>query len=215
MQWLSPNNINGNSSFDSLYSNNNSNNSNFFFKKYEHFLKRLSVVVVVDVVDSRAMVSCCCCWYHIMKYKKVKNGNMINLEKVSWIPLLVTWRFCTIGGQLDPPVGDVTFLHHQRSVRSPCWLRTPQNCILAWRSNLGLLLSFIFCHCYYFCRCLSFVVCCRQLLFVFFYIYCLLLFVLYCFSFVVACGLSFIGVYHLSLVVVCCCLLLFVVCCCL
>ena len=75
-----------------------------------------------------------------------------------------------------------------------------------------LLLSFIFCHCYYFCRCLSFVVCCRQLLFVFFYIYCLLLFVLYCFSFVVACGLSFIGVYHLSLVVVCC-LLLFVVSC--
>ena len=40
--------------------------------------------------------------------------------------------------QLDPPVGDVTFLHHRRSVRSPCWLRTPQNCILARWSNLGL-----------------------------------------------------------------------------
>jgi hypothetical protein len=34
--------------------------------------------------------------------------------------------FLDQGGQLDPPVSDVTFLD-----QSPCWLRTPQNCILA------------------------------------------------------------------------------------
>ena len=27
------------------------------------------------------------------------------------------------GGLVDPPVGDVTFLHQRRSVGSPCWLR--------------------------------------------------------------------------------------------
>ena len=39
---------------------------------------------------------------------------------------------------LVPPVREVTFLHHRRFVRSPCWLRTPQNCILARQSSLGL-----------------------------------------------------------------------------
>ena len=36
MQWLSPNNINGNSSFDSLYSNNSNKNSNFFFNANQY-----------------------------------------------------------------------------------------------------------------------------------------------------------------------------------
>ena len=52
-------------------------------------------------------------------------------------------------GQLDPPVSGSHFFGQRRSVMSrfldqrwsvgsPCWLRTPQNCILARWSNLGL-----------------------------------------------------------------------------
>ena len=61
----------------------------------------------------------------------VGNGHIFGSKVVSWISLLVTSHFLDQGGRLDLPVGDVTFLHHRRSVRSPCWLRTPQNCILA------------------------------------------------------------------------------------
>ena len=41
------------------------------------------------------------------------------LKEFSWIPLLVTSRFLIIGGQLDPPVGDITFLHQRGQLDPP------------------------------------------------------------------------------------------------
>ena len=50
-------------------------------------------------------------------------------KEVSCIPLLVTSRFLIKGGRLDPPVGDVTFLHQNVPDRTESWPDDP---------NLGL-----------------------------------------------------------------------------
>ena len=59
----------------------------------------------------------------------VGNVTFFGSKEVSWTPLLVTSRFCTKEGRLDPPVGDVTFLHQNVPDRTESWPDDP---------NLGL-----------------------------------------------------------------------------
>ena len=65
---------------------------------------------------------------------------MIRKERSDYDHLkLKKWRWGRqskhLRGQLDRPVRDVTFLHQGGQLET---LKTPQNCILARRSSLGL-----------------------------------------------------------------------------
>ena len=73
-------------------------------------------------------------------------STFLHSSSSSLLSSLLSLQSKHLKGQLGPRVGHVTFLDQRRSVGAPCWspdarsktLRTPQNCILARRTSLGL-----------------------------------------------------------------------------
>ena len=104
------------------------------------FLRHTNVICVY-CLNNKFYIRRICSRFYLKKNPQSLNFMTCGIQLEKWSqnsPEHMSPKSKHLKGQLEPPVLEVTFLHHRRFVTSPCWLRTPQNCILACSSNLGL-----------------------------------------------------------------------------